>query len=258
VRYKLGKKDPKWSPKILRFGDFIQLDQTPLVPPEKTYLEYKIPPDQIGMFGNDTMSDCLAAYWAHHLMLITAHTAKPFVPEVADVVKLYSAFTGYDPRQTDSDGNNPTDNGGTFTDLYNYLQTTGFCGRKILGWVSINPANRLHRQLATWLFLGCGVGIQCPSNAQDQFAAKQPFEAVDNDGGPAGGHAIFESGDGALGHNYETWGFGAQKGSNAWDRKYVDEVYAVLTDDVIERATGLARSVLNVDKLLGVLKGMAA
>jgi hypothetical protein len=245
--YKLGKKPKRWSPKTLLLDKYTQdADGNQLPPAEKIYLEYKIPPATIGMYGNDVLSCCLAAYAAHHLMVITAHVGTPFVPDPADVIKFYSAFSGYVP------GDPSTDNGGYFTDMYNEWQTNGLCGYKIDGWAQIDTKDYVKRQQAIRLFLGCGVGVQLPTSAQTQFAAGQNWELIPNDT-IEGGHALLEPGEGSEGHDFESWGKGDQKASNAWDLAYTDEVYVPLTKLVISAANDIAPKSLNYDALVADL-----
>lgn len=251
MRYRLGKKPPKWDARTLLMSKYTQKDGVLLPPPEKVYLEYKIPPASIGMFGNDHLSNCLAAYAAHHLMLITAHVGRLFVPELTDVIKFYSAFSGYVP------GDSSTDNGGYFTDMYAEWQTNGLCGYKIDAWAQIDTKDFAKRQQAIRLFLGCGVGVQLPVSAQAQFAAGQDWSVVPGDA-IEGGHAILEAGEGAAGHDYETWGKGDQKASNAWDLQYVDEVYVPLTKLIVSAANDIAPKSLDYDTLvadMNALKG---
>jgi hypothetical protein len=258
MAYKLGKNDPKWSPLTLPLPKYMQsASGSPLPPPEKVFLEYKIPNDVFGMFDNDRLSDCLAAYAAHHLMLITAHTGRLFVPDPVDVVKFYSAFSGYDPSQTDAFGNNPTDNGGYFTDMYRVWETQGLCGYKIDAWASIPTKDFAKRQQAIRLFLGCGVGVQLPASAETQFGAGQNWE-YDPSSPTRGGHAIVESGEGSDGHNYGTWGKGDQKASNQWDLNYVDEVYVPLTKQIVSAANDIAPKSLNYDALAADMHALAA
>jgi hypothetical protein len=249
---KLGKKPPKWHQKTLMLSKYTQDASGAQLPPaEKIYLEYKIPPATVGMYGNDTLSDCLAAYAAHHLMLITAHVSTLFTPDPDDVIKFYSVFSGYVP------GDPSTDNGGYFTDMYNEWQTNGLCGYKIDGWAQIDTKDLVKRQQAIRLFLGCGIGVQLPNAAQTQFSAGQAWDVVTGDT-IEGGHAILESGEGSEGHNFETWGKGDQKASNAWDVAYTDEVYVPLTKLVISAANDIAPKSLNYDALVADLNALKA
>jgi hypothetical protein len=255
--YKLGKLAPKFNPKTLKFSAYLNR-QTPLMPPpEKNFWEYKIPPATIGMYLNDEIGDCTIAEVAHHIMLLSAHTGTMVVITDAQVQAMYSAISGYDPSQTDASGNNPTDTGCAITDVLAYWQNTGLAGHKIDGWVSINPTNLNHRNLATYLFGGCSVGVQLPAAAQTQFSNGQEWFPVAGDQ-IEGGHCIMESGYGSAGRNFETWGKGDQKATNAWDQLYVDEVYCVLSKDWINIASGLAPNALNYAALQTDLQAVKA
>lgn len=249
--FKLGKLAPKFNPKTLKFSAYLNRATPLMPPPEKSFWEYKIPPAAIGMFLNDQIGDCTCAEVAHHIMLMTAHTGTMVVPTDAEVQAMYSAISGYVP------GDESTDTGCAITDVLNYWQTTGLAGHKIDGWVEINPFNTLHRNLATYLFGGCSVGVQLPAAAQNQFSAGQVWTPVDGDE-IEGGHCILESGYGGDGRNYETWGKGDQKGTNAWDALYVDECYAVLSKDWINIASGLAPNALDYAALQSDLQAIKA
>jgi len=228
--YRLGKHAPKFNPKTLKLSKYMTPDAPLIEPPSKVFLEYKIPPDTIGMYGNDRYGDCVFAGIAHWLMLITAHSGKMIVPTLDDVLNMYAAVTGFDPAT------GANDNGSSVTDALNYWQTTGICGHKIDGWAAIDCKNLINRRLGLFLFLGVGVGVQLPYSAQDQFSAGQTWDVVS--GGIAGGHFILESGEGSDGHNFETWGKGDQKATNDWDAQSTDESYVALTHDLVEDASG--------------------
>jgi hypothetical protein len=256
-RLKYGRNlRPTPHPLTLDFKAFLKADAEP-PPPEKAYWEYNPDPSTIGMYGNDTVGDCVCAYCAHLVMRITAHTGKMVVPELGDVIEMYSALTGYDPSQTQPDGSNPTDTGTTFEDAYAYLKSTGLAGVKIYGWSKIDHTNYQTRAQGVYLFLGVGIGIQCPASAQDQFSAGQPFSVVD--GSPIeGGHAIDESGYGGAGENYGTWGKGDQKAERAWSEQYSDEGYIVLTPALIKAASDVSPTALNYDALTKELQALSS
>jgi hypothetical protein len=248
-KMKLGKLAPKPHYKTIPFAAFLKDTSLP-VPPEKSFWEYKIPPETIGMFGNDQYGDCTCAEIAHHLMLLTAHTGTMVVPTDAEVLALYAlASPGFDPS---TDAN---DNGAAITDVLNLWQTVGLAGHKIDGWAAIDPTNYAHRNLATYLFGGCSVGVQLPNGAQDQFSAGQRWSVVPGDS-IEGGHCIMESGYGSAGRNFETWGKGDQKATNDWDKAYVDEVYVPLTHDWIDAASGVSPTALNYGALQDALAAL--
>lgn len=247
--FKLGKLAPKYNPKTLKFTKYL----SPAIPspPEKVYREYKIADADWGMFGNDTVGDCTCAAIAHMLMLFTAHTGKIVVPTLDDVIKLYTAVSGYIP------GDDSTDNGTAITDVLNYWQTFGLAGHKILGWAQINNGSTLRRAQGVWLFGALDVGVQLPDSAEDQFAQGKDFEIVPK-AKIVGGHSIIQPGYGHLGDDFVTWGKGYQKASRQWTNRYMDEAYIVITEDWINEASGLAPNGFNIDELRADLKAIAA
>jgi hypothetical protein len=253
---KTGKLAPKWHAKTLRFSLFSKSSDVP-APPEKIFLEYKVDPSTIGMFGNDECGDCVLAMLAHWLMLITAHTGKMIVPTLQDALGWYTALTGYDPKQTDANGNNPTDQGCAVTDALNFWQSTGICGHKIAGWMKLDPTNAVQRKQGLWMFLGVGTGVQLPNNAQQQFTNGETWTVTRNSPG-LNGHAILQAGEGAEGRDFQTWGKGDQKATHAWGDKYEDEAYVILTPDLIEEANGKSPFGFDYDALTAALKEIAA
>lgn len=231
MAYKLGKLAPKFHPKTLDLSKFLKSD-APLPDPGKIYLEYKIPPDQIGMFGNDQFGDCTCAMVAHWLMVITAHTGTLVLPTEDEVIGMYEAVCpGFDP---DTDAN---DNGAAITDVLDYWNQVGLSGHKIDGWAQIATGDVLAQRQALYAFLGIGTGVQLPAIAQTQFSAGEAWDVVPNDGGIEGGHAILETGAGSEGVNFQSWGKGDVKATAAWNALYPDERYIALTHDLIEFAS---------------------
>jgi len=249
---KLGKLSPKYHAKTLSFAAYLKADAPPL-PPEKVFREYKIPSDAWGMFANDAVGDCTCAAIAHYVMLATAHTGRLVIPEVADVLAMYSAISGYVP------GDDSTDVGAAITDALNYWQTVGLAGHKILGWIQINHANPVRRHQGIYIFGGNDVGVQLPAEAQLQFTAGETWDVwADDDGGILGGHCILEAGYGSEGSDFVTWGKGDQKATDRWSNLYLDEAYCVITEDWLNEASGLAPNMLDLDALtkdLQALKG---
>lgn len=237
---KLGRLPKKLHPKTLRFADYLKADAPP-APPAKTYWEYKIPEAAWGMFGNDQIGDCTCACIAHMLMLVTAHTGKIVVPTLQDVISAYSAVSGYNPET------GANDNGAAITDVLNYWKTTGLAGHKMLGWAEIDPANQVQLEQAIYLFGGVDCGFNVPSSAMGQFEAGQPWEVVPNS--PIeGGHSVPIFGYGSQGKTCVTWAK-LQQMSNAFYAGYFDECYAIITEDWINQASGLAPNNLNLDAL---------
>jgi hypothetical protein len=256
MQLKTGKLDAKWHPLMLRFPLFSKASDVP-APPEKIFLEYKTDPSTIGMYANDQFGCCVLALLAHWLMLITGHSGKMIIPTVQDVLDWYHAVGGFDPSQTDKNGNNPTDQGCAIADALAYWQTVGICGHKIAGFMRLDATNPIQRKQGLWLFLGVGTGVQLPDNAQQQFTNGETWTVAKNAPGK-NGHAILQAGEGSDGRDYQTWGKGDQKATHAWGDKYEDEGWVVLTPDLIEAASGKSPFGFDYDALTAALKEIAA
>jgi hypothetical protein len=251
---KFGKLAPKWNRKTLRLSDYIP-GGLPAAP-EKVFREYKIPPAAWGMMRNDQIGDCTCAAIAHMVMLFTAHTGALITPTDDQVVGVYSAVTGYDPAQTDDQGNNPTDQGAAITDILNYWQTTGIAGHKILGWAKIALTAAAVRE-AMYLFGAVDIGFNVPQSALDQTDAGQAWAVVADDGGIQGGHSVPLFGYGDAGFDCTTWGAN-QKLTTGFAAAYMDEAYVVLTDDWLNATSGLAPNMLDLAALEADLAAVRA
>lgn len=239
--YKTGKKPPKRHANTLSFGKYLT-GELP-TPAEKVYREYKIPPEAKLIYGNDQAGDCAWAGAANLIILLTAHTGKVFIPPVEDVLDSYIDMTGYDPET------GANDNGCCLTDVLEKLRTVGLSGRKIKAWAQIDHTDSFHRKAAVDLFGSTYLGVQLPDDAQDQFAANQPFEVTAGHPGQDG-HCMIRPGYGSEGDDYVTWARWDQKASNAWSTQSVDEEYIVVTDDWIDQATQKTPGGLDLDTLL--------
>ena len=247
MKLKTGKLPPKFHPKTLSFAKYLMAGSQRWKavlpsPATKVYYEYKTPDAAKQMFGNDTIGDCTCAGAANLLILWTCHTGAITIPTTEQVIAMYSAVTGYVP------GNPSTDNGAAMTDVLAYLQSTGLCGHKILAWAQIDHTNIRQRQLAVDLFGATYVGVQLPDSAQTQFSAGGSWEVVPNSPIDSG-HAIIHPGYGALGGDYGTWAKWDQKASSAWETAYIDEEYALISEDWLDAVTKKTPEGLDLDTL---------
>lgn len=236
----LGKDPKKWHRKTLFFHNY-HVAVPP--PPKVCYYDLRIRQNNWLMYLNDNIGCCAVADPAHQILLETSYTQQIANPTDAEVLKAYSAISGYNPV----DGSN--DNGCAMTDVFDYWSTVGIAGDKIAGWVQIDTNNALHLQQAIYAFGGIHLGVQLPNSAMDQFNAGQDWTAVSNDGGIAGGHAIYVPG--YLQQDWicpVTWGK-AIRASWQWLLRYADEAYATVSTDWLEKGNNLSPSHLNLDAL---------
>jgi hypothetical protein len=200
-------------------------------------------PNKWGMLGNDYVGDCTCADGGHQIMLHTANCGQIFVPTTQDVMTAYSAVSGYNAADPN------TDEGAAESDVCKYMQTTGIAGHKSVMWAAVDPDNVTLIKWTVQLFGACRIGVSLPQSCLDQFDQGQPWTVVADDGGFAGGHdvpIVKYEGDDA--YYVVTWGK-VQKMDKAFLIKYADEAYVEAYPDFIQK-NGVAPSGLNLNQLL--------
>jgi hypothetical protein len=198
-----------------------------------------------GILGNDQYGDCVPADDGHYLMLRTANTGTIVIPTEAQVLALYSAETGFNPADPN------TDQGTDETSDCEFMVSTGFLGHKADATTALDPTNLNNIKWCIQLFGGIKFGVNLPQSAMDQFDAGKPWGVVEKDGGIIGGHDV-------LGVKYDgtffyvvTWGR-LQIVDPAWILKYVEEAHALLFADWIAQ-NGTAPSGLDLQALISDL-----
>jgi hypothetical protein len=249
---KYGKLPPEYHRDTLKMSDFLPSVAVMPPPPAKRAWEYAVKtPWQ--MFDNDKVGNCVIAATLHWIMAATANTKKPALFTTGIALAIYSAITGYDPAQTDSNGNNPTDNGTAWTDMLAYWRDIGIPDtagtiHKILGWGSIGlTLSELNQGLN--VFGGLLIGTAVTKSMEDQFLAKKTWDAPFS-GGVQGLHGIPRLGYGHEGESVITWGAEEQGDLNLY--KNYDEAYAVVTQDFLD-TQGKSPLGFDVDALMAAL-----
>lgn len=130
-----------------------------------------------GMLGNDRLGDCTIAGAMHCVMLWNKIAGRDVRFSTQDAIDDYSAAADYKP------GDPSTDNGAEPVDIARYWQQTGLRDvtprrHRIAAYLAIDPANFDHIVAAAYLFGAVGLGINVPSNAEDQFDDGQPWSVV--------------------------------------------------------------------------------
>lgn len=206
-----------------------------------------------GMMGNDQFGCCVEADDGHYLMLRTANASTIVIPSTQDILGLYSAETGFDPKQTAPDGSNPTDQG---TDEYsdcNYMRTTGLLGHKADATASIEPTHYDHLKWGIQLFGAVKIGFIVSNSAMQQFNANQPWDWT-GDNSEEGGHDVPLVGYDTNYFYAVTWGR-VQRVTTRFLQHYCDEAHALLFFDWI-RAQGTAPSGFDLFQLAAKLGAM--
>ena len=181
---KLGRLPARYTRASMIKSQIVAMNFALLGPPPASSDDYVSAVDAAtggnwGMMGNDQVGDCTIADCAHQVMLRTANASKIVIPTLAQVMGAYTDITGYDPSQTDSQGNNPTDRGADELTVMNYMQKTGLAGHKIDAHANLNPTNLNNIRWTVQLY-GCSrIGLAVTDTMFDQFQRGQPWEPVD-------------------------------------------------------------------------------
>jgi hypothetical protein len=258
--FMLGKNARQFDNRNLLFSKYVPSVVPPPIPDPPRKLGYidKVP--SWPMLLNNSLGCCVEAAQLHMIQQWTTYAGTPVTPLDADCVRLYEAEGGY------VSGDPNTDNGTDMLTALKYWRNTGVTVggiiHKILGFVAVDWTNPIEIKQAIMLFGNVFVGAGLPISAQTppmganglpMFVVPKTIGAT-RDGSPGswGGHCFptmdfskGEQGDG--GYEDITWG-GVYDMSKGFVTSYVDEMYAVLSEDWIE-TTGLSPSQFNLAQL---------
>lgn len=242
---KLGKLAPKIDARTLQLRNYLDTAVLPTIPAQFDWSS-KVP--SWPLYGNDILGDCTAASVAHMLMCWSANANTEIIPTDQDVVKLYSAVSGYDP----STGEN--DNGAVEIDVLNYWRRHGIASHKITAYASLQPRNHDHIKAAVYLFGGVYIGLALPLTAENQDIWDMTPEGVRGNGRPNswGGHAVNITSFDEQYLTCVTWGSLKKMTWSFWQH-YCDEGYAILSKDFID-SKGIAPNAINWSALQADLK----
>lgn len=240
--FKLGKKLGKVEdPRSLRAQDIIKPKVA--APPPKHTVAYHA---DIEMFGNAKYGDCTCAAMGHRIrcqersVAQSAHT----VLTDGDVLGVYSAVTGFDPARPE------TDQGAYLLDVLRYMRKNGMGTEKdgtphtVYAYAEVDVLDHDQVMLAHYLFGGLYIGVGLPEAAQDQIGSPGSPGHWTITGDPRadkwgswGGHCMYVQGyDAKAGVQFDTWGMW-QYADWAWWDAYVDEAWAVVSEDYLRTHT---------------------
>lgn len=224
------------------------------VPPEYVDNQDKVKKPW-NVLGNDTQKDCTCAAAGHAEMLWTAERAVQVNPTQDDILKAYSAITGYKA------GDPATDNGADLLSVLKYWQSTGIAGQQIHAFAEISPRDI---DMLKWTISSLGfayVGILLPSAWVVKFkgGTGPPFDTDRRFLDPAtwqnpiNGHCVIYTGYCPDGLTCVTWG-DEKKVSWAFHKANCDEAYAIIPPEPADSA----EASLNLEKLQKSLDAVKA
>lgn len=172
------------------------------------------------------------------------------VPTDNDVIKAYSAVSGYDPNTGEND------NGAVELDVLNYWRKHGIASHKIFAYAALQPRNHSHIKAAVYLFGGVYIGLALPLSAQNQDIWDIPHGGFAGNGRPGswGGHSVNVCSYDEHFLTVVTWG-ALKKMSWAFADHYMDEAYSVLSKDFID-GKGIAPNAIDWSALQSDLKSI--
>lgn len=251
--HKLGRRPARHTLRTMRAAIALSRHLTALGPAPPTSTDYVSAlmaacANNLGMFLNDQLGDCVCADSAHQVMLHTANAGSIVIPTDDDVLKLYEAVGGYVP------GNSATDQGCDETSMCEYLMTNGLSGQKSAGSGPVDPAQLDHVRWTVQLFGACRLGIVVDSQMEQQYSAGQPWTTPASADDPdAGGHDVPVVKYDADYAYVITWG---KVQPVAWSlmaqQAFLEEAHAEVWPDFVA-ATGSAPNGLDLQQLLSDL-----
>jgi hypothetical protein len=223
---KLGKTAARYDFRDLMMERYLDLSKLPPLP--KTFGHEGLITSW-GMLGNDEVGDCAIAGPDHETMLFCAMGGKQVTFETANTIADYSALTGYDP----SDPN--TDQGSDMHEVMKYRQQIGMIDSKgmrhtIKAYVWLEPGNLTSLYYSIYLFGAAALGLEMPNSAMDQTESGRAW-SVRGGSRIVGGHYV-PAVSKRRNIKVVTWGQ-LQGMTEGFYRKYNDETAVVLSEEML-------------------------
>jgi hypothetical protein len=258
--FKMGRRRPVAHGPRLSLKNYL-MASIPNPPASVDYTQ-KAKATLANIYENDVLGDCVIAGMAHIEGVLTGNVGASLGFTSAEITALYSAIGGYVP------GDESTDNGCDEQTALNWWQSRGmFPGgvsgaqHKITGYLAVNAASSSEVRQALWLFENLMFGVELPDAWVNPMPEKTGF--VWNVAGapdPDNGHCFIGAGYSENGIIIDTWGMLGTV-FNAAVEKYAasangGELYAVLSQDAISKATAKAPNGFDFSQLLADLESM--
>jgi hypothetical protein len=184
---KLGKLKSK-KEVTFKLKNFIDKSALPTTIPRHFGHESFIGAMDWGMLANDQVGNCVPAGAAHETMLWNAAAGKTVIFDDKSVLSDYSAISGYDPNDPNSD------QGCDMQQAASYRRKTGIVdvdgNRHTIGaYLAITPGDLHEHYIALYLFEAIGIGLDLPYSAIDQTNKNKSWTYVRRSSS-AGGHYV--------------------------------------------------------------------
>lgn len=232
--FKLGKRPARPDAIKLKFGAYFNAAELPAAP--AVFGRPWLVRDW-GILGNNDWGDCFWAGSAHETMLLRADAGAALTSfGTSNVLSDYAAATGFNNTEA-------TDQGTDMQAGAAYRQKTGIVDgsgtrHKIDVYTSLRAGDLDELALATFLFGVVGVGVDLPSDAEEQFSRAEVWDVISGTSS-IGGHYIPCVGRNSAGNYlFVSWGR-LQAATPRWVAQCNDESVAMLSRERL-RASGLS------------------
>lgn len=254
-RGKLGKLPAKHDSRTLRVAQY--LHKLPAPRPDGVDWEAAVRKAhvQLGMLGNDQYGDCFWAMAAHSFMTWNANAGRVVNFTTDGVLAAYSAATGFNPSDPNSD------TGTVMLDGLKFLRSTGMTDasgkvHKIGAFAAVDPKNPDEVRVALDIFGELLIGVEFPADWMNANVWDVNSSSIE------GGHAIngvardLKSAP-TSGINIDTWGTDDRWITWAALCQNCDELYVTIPPDWLED-NGKAPNGLDIQALTTDLAAITA
>lgn len=224
---KLGKTPARKDAVIFKLDNY---GASLAAPPAKSG-DHAIVQDWQGMMGNDNLGDCVCAEAGHGTIFLNKLAGKDVAISTDDVVAMYSAVTGYTPKDPNSD------QGTDMQAAASYRRKTGLSDaqgnrHKISAYLDLGAANATNLKKALYYFDNAGIGFQFPSYAMSEFNAGQTWH-IKAGGTIEGGHDVLACAYDSRYIYCVSWGKLIRMTWTFFE-KYCDEALVYLSDEMLQ------------------------
>ena len=234
----------------LKLADYIQTNMA--YPPAA--LSRPHPGFSWGMLANDRIGDCVIAMMLHSIeeFHLDANTPVPVFTD-QDAIGLYSAITGYDPNDPNSDQGTDESQAMTYWESPG-LKTSDGVDHQIVATVAVDASNLNECRIAIDEFVALQIGIALPLTAQGQTEWTVVGNGHSGHSAPGswGGHGIPYREYDADTFKCVTWGAELLL-TVPFHQAYAQEAHVVVTKEMLDK-TGVGPSGVAWDELIADIK----
>jgi hypothetical protein len=178
--------------------------------------------------GEIVTHNCVFASSGHATMVQSALSGKLIMPTTDQCLKAYSAVTGFNPNDPNSD------QGAVEVDALNWERRHSLAGTKVYAFARVDPHDHALLRACAYYFGGVWFGINLPISAQNQVGkvwdVTDPSLSGDAEPGSWGGHAVFAPKYDPDSLTCMTWTV-KQPMTNAFIDAYADEAWVRLPSE---------------------------